>query len=91
VQVEHLGLNNVVPAPAPVFEENPDLAQGEVKQVEWPGDGADITIARTVSQNGQTLFNDTFQTHYQAWGAVCQYGPGTDNPEQVAASLGICQ
>jgi vancomycin resistance protein YoaR len=91
VQVENLGLRNQVPAPEPVFEENPDLSQGQVKQVEWPGDGADITVARTVSQNGQTLFNDTFQTHYQAWGAVCQFGPGTENPQEIASQLGICQ
>jgi hypothetical protein len=81
----------VTPAPAPRFDENPDLAQGEIKQVEWPGDGADITVTRVVTRNGQTLYTDSIPTHYEPWQAVCQYGPGTDNPEALAASLGICQ
>ncbi len=91
VNVENLGLRNIVPPLRRRFEENPDMAANEVKQVEWPGDGADITVTRVVSRNGQTLFNDTIPTHYQAWGAVCQYGPGTDNPEELAGQLGICQ
>ena len=91
VDVENLGLRNVVPAPAPRFDENPDLAPNEIKQVEWPGDGADITVTRVVSRNGQVLFTDSIPTHYEPWEAVCQYGPGTENPEELAAQLGICQ
>jgi vancomycin resistance protein YoaR len=91
VDVQNLGLRNVVPAPAPRFEENADLAPNEIKQVDWSGDGADITVTRSVSQNGQVIFTDNIQTSYEPWQAVCQYGPGTDNPEALAAQAGICQ
>jgi len=89
--VQNLGLRNVVPAGAPRFEENPDMAAGQIKQVEWPGDGADITVTRVVSRNGQVLFTDSIPTHYEPWQAVCQYGPGTENPEELAAQLGLCR
>jgi vancomycin resistance protein YoaR len=83
VDVQNLGLRNVIPAPAPRFEENPDLAPGTCKQVDWPGDGADITVTRSVTLNGQrlSLDGDTISTHYEPWQAAYQYGPGTVDPE----------
>jgi vancomycin resistance protein YoaR len=91
VDVQNLGLQNVVPAPDPLFEENPELSPGEIKQVDWSGDGADITVTRVVSLGNQVLSTDTIQTHYEPWQAVCQYGPGTDNPVALAAQLDLCQ
>ena len=91
VDVQNLGLRNVVQAPDPLFVENPDLGPGEIIQVDWSGDGADITVTRVVSRGGQVLFTDPIQTHYEPWQAVCQFGPGTDNPETRAAQLGLCQ
>jgi vancomycin resistance protein YoaR len=72
------GVQNVVPAPEEVFRENPDLAKDEIKQVEWAADGADITHTRHVYRDGQLLFQDSYFTHFEAWGAVTEYGPGTD-------------
>jgi vancomycin resistance protein YoaR len=87
VDVQNLGLRNVVPAPDPLFVENPDLAPDTCIQVDYPGDAADITVTRSVTLNGQrlSLAGDTIRTHYQPWQAVYQYGPGTKNPESMAA------
>jgi len=90
-EVQNQGLENVVPAPAPRFEEDPSLGANEMRQVDWPGDGADIMVVRTVTRAGQVIINDTIPTHYEPWQAVCLYGPGTDNPEELAAQLGLCQ
>jgi hypothetical protein len=78
------GLTNVVEAPDPLYRENPDLPQGEVKQVDWAADGADISITRRVYRDGQLINEDVFETHYQAWQAVYEYGPGTEGmpPEE---------
>ena len=90
VQWQNLGLRNVVPAPDPLIEENADLPAGTCKQTDYSGDGADITVTRTVSNaSGQTMFNDTFQTQYEPWQAVYQYGPGTINPQTLVAQ-GLC-
>lgn len=85
------GLMNVVPAPKPRFESNPDLAAGEIQQVDWAADGADVIVTRIVRREGQVLFQDEFRTHYEPWQAVCQFGPGTKNPEKRAKELGLCQ
>ncbi len=71
------GLENVVEPPAPLYEENPDLAKDEIKQVDWAVDGADVTVTRTVSRAGSVIHDDTFETHYMPWQAKYQYGPGT--------------
>ena len=88
---KNLGLRNVVPAPDPLIQENPDLPPGTCKQTDYPGDGADITVVRTVTRNGQqlSLNGDTIKTHYQPWQAVYQYGPGVDNPQDLVAQ-GLC-
>jgi vancomycin resistance protein YoaR len=78
VKWDTTGVTNVVPAPADVFRENPELKKDEVKQVEWKADGANVSVNRTVSNNGSVLFQDTFTTQYEPRGAVCEYGPGTD-------------
>jgi vancomycin resistance protein YoaR len=74
------GLQNIVEPPAPLYEENPDLAKGEIKQVDWAVDGADVTVTRTVIRDGVVIHDDVFNTHYMPWQAKFQYGPGTDVP-----------
>lgn len=76
------GVTNVVKAPEPKYEENPDLKEGEIKQVDWAADGADVTVTRTVTRNGEVINSDTIFTRYRPWQAVYQYGPGTEIPEQ---------
>ncbi len=82
---------NVVPAPSPLFEENPELKKNEMKQVDYAANGADVTITRTVYQNGAVLFQDQFITQYEPWQAICQYGPDSRNPEKLAAEKNLCR
>jgi vancomycin resistance protein YoaR len=73
------GVRNVVDALDPVYEENPELSKGEVKQVDYAAEGADVSITRWVTRNGAVIYEDVINTHYEAWAAVYQYGPGTPN------------
>ena len=77
VEWETSGLINRQDAPEPRYELNEDLAKGEIKQVDWSVEGADVTVNRTVWQNGETINSDVFKTYYIPWRAVCEYGPGT--------------
>lgn len=81
---------NTVPPPAPVFEENAELEADQIKQVDFAAQGAEIIVNRTVWRNGQIYFADKFQTQYEPWAAVCQYGPGTIEPEKQANKNGLC-
>ncbi len=82
VEWETSGPTNVVEAPEPVYEENAELAPGEIRQVDWAAEGADVTVLRTVYRAGAALFTDSFITHYLPWADVYQYGPGTELPGQ---------
>ncbi len=87
---ETTGPTNVVAAPAPVFEENIELEPEEINQIDYPAQGADVNVTRTVWRGGQIYFSDQFQTHYQPWAAVCEYGPGTEDPIKAAKRNEIC-
>jgi vancomycin resistance protein YoaR len=84
------GPSNVVPAPSPLFEENSELGENEVNQIDYAAQGADVNVRRTVWINSQVYFTDQFQTHYQPWQAICEYGPGTEDPEKRAVKNGLC-
>lgn len=85
------GVTNVVPAPPAIFEENPELRKNEMKQVDWAANGADVTVTRTVMKDGVVYFQDQFTTQYQAWQAICQYGPDSKNPEKLASEKNLCR
>jgi len=69
---------NIKEAPEPAYNENPEFAQGVVKQVDWSADGAEVTVERKVYRGGALYFQDRFYTQYQPWQAVYEYGPGTE-------------
>lgn len=82
VEWDTTGLQNIEEPPDPVYVENPDLAKGEIKQVDWGVKGADVTVDRTVYRDGQVYFEDSFSTHYVPWKDMYEYGPGTKIPDQ---------
>jgi vancomycin resistance protein YoaR len=75
------GPMNVVEHPEALYRENPDLDEGEIKQVDYSADGMDLTVTRTVTRGGDVIHSDTFRTHYMPWRAIYEYGPGTPLPE----------
>ena len=63
------------------YEFNPDLEEGEIKQVEWAADGADVLVHRVVyNQWGDQRDEDYFESEYTPWSNVFQYGPNTAIP-----------
>ncbi|MBE0699136.1 MAG: VanW family protein [Anaerolineaceae bacterium] len=80
VEWKTTGATNIVPAPDPLYRENPDLPNGTIKQVDWEADGADVTVNRTVYRNDEVYLQDTIYTHYEPWQNVFEYGPGTQLP-----------
>jgi vancomycin resistance protein YoaR len=80
VEWDTSGLRNIVEPPDPLYEENTELSKDTIKQVDWAVDGADVTITRQVYRDGAIIWDDAFNTHYVAWQAKFQYGPGTEIP-----------
>ena len=75
-------VRNVVPPNPDVWEFNPDLATGEILQVDWAVEGADVYISREVlNANGNTLYGtEIYESNYIPWQNVYQYGPGVTPP-----------
>lgn len=61
---------NEAPAPPPLFQDDPTLSKGEVKQVDFAAAGADVYFTREVNKNGKTIIYDKFVSNYQPWQAV---------------------
>lgn len=61
--------NQTLPPPA-IYQDDPTLPVGVVKQVEWPAWGAKTSFDYKVTRNGETLFEKTFYSNYQSWQAV---------------------
>lgn len=68
---------NVVPHESPVYQEDVTLPEGTIKQVEWPKDGVDVTVRRTVTEGAAVIRQDTFFSRYRPWRAVYLVGTGT--------------
>ena len=70
---------NLVPAPEPLYVEDGTLAAGEIKQVDFAAEGADVTVVRTIMRDGVQVNSGErpMTTHYQPWRAIFNYGPGT--------------
>lgn len=58
------------PAPEPLYQEDPNLPKGEVKQVDFAAAGASVSFNRTVKKDGKVLLSETFSTRYRPWQAV---------------------
>lgn len=69
------------PAPPPLYQEDPTLPNGQIKQVDYAATGAKTTFDYKVTKNGEVLgASTTFNNNYRPWQAVYLYGPGTAVP-----------
>jgi vancomycin resistance protein YoaR len=65
--------NLVKPGP-PVYERDPTLPEGMMKQIDWAQDGLDVTVTRVVKEGDKTIHEDTIVSHYRPWRAVYRVG-----------------
>ena len=74
-------IENVVPAKVDIWEPNEEFETGEIEQVDWAVEGADVTVGRSVfNASGDLIRQDTFVSNYIPWQNIYQYGPGTEFP-----------
>lgn len=72
-------ITDVKPHPPDLYEEDPELEQGEIEQVDWSADGAKVVIERIIRDAEDNIIRtDIFKSHYLPWQAIYHYGPGTE-------------
>jgi vancomycin resistance protein YoaR len=77
VDLEDPIMRDQVPAPPPKYEANNDLLPGQILQVDFAAEGADVTIYRNVYDlAGNLAIRDYAYTHYVPWQAIYQVAPG---------------
>lgn len=56
--------------PEPLYQDDPTLAPGQVKQVDWAAWGAKAAFDWQVVKNGEVLHQKTFYSNFTPWRAV---------------------
>jgi len=67
-------ISNITPPKPPVYQNDPRLPKGEIKQVDWAHQGADVTVRRIVKEGDKVVSTDTFFSRYQPWADVFLVG-----------------
>ena len=58
------------PAPEPLYQDDPNLPKGEIKQVDFAAAGANVYFTRSVKKDGKITISDKFVSNYRPWQAV---------------------
>lgn len=58
------------PAPEPLYQDDPTLPKGEVRQVDFSANGASVYFNRTVKKDGKVVIAEKFSSNYRPWRAV---------------------
>ncbi|HSW88791.1 MAG TPA: VanW family protein [Candidatus Saccharimonadales bacterium] len=70
-------ITNQTPAPEALYQDDPTLPVGTVKQVDFAAPGATSIFTRTVTKDGKVLYNDKFVSDYKPWQAIFLRGTKT--------------
>jgi vancomycin resistance protein YoaR len=66
----------ITPPLPTIYQDDPTLPAGTMKQVDWSASGAKASFDYKVTRNGEILQEKTFSTTYRAWASVFMKGTG---------------
>lgn len=69
-------VTNIIPAPPPIYTDDPTLPTGVLKQTDFAAAGATVKFSRTVTRGDKTLISETYTSVYQPWQAAYLRGTG---------------
>jgi len=72
-------VTNVSAPPEDLYQDDPSLPAGTIKQIDFKAWGAKVTFKYTVRKNGQEIYNKTFVSNYKPWQAIYLRGTGPAN------------
>lgn len=67
---------DVVPPPPPIYQEDPTLKKGVIKQIDWPSWGAKAKFHYRVEKEGKAIIEEDIFSSYRPWQAVFLVGIG---------------
>jgi len=66
----------IAPPPPDIYQDDPSLATGTVKQVDWSAWGAKASFEYRVVRDGETIQEKVFSSSYRPWANVYLRGTG---------------
>lgn len=69
-------VTDLTAAPDDVYQDDPTLPTGTIKQIDFKARGAKVTFSYLVKRNGQEIYKKTFVSNYRPWAAVYLRGTG---------------
>lgn len=69
-QVSKPIISNYSPPLPTIYQDDPTLSNGTLKQTDFAAAGAKITFNYSVTKNGENIYNKTFVSNYQPWAAA---------------------
>ena len=76
VEISKARVWDKVPPPPDLYQDDPTLPAGTIKQVDWKAWGAKASFDYKVTRNGEILEKKTFYSYYKPWQAVYLRGTG---------------
>lgn len=78
-RISEIGKSKVwdqVPPPPDLYQDDPTLPAGTIKQIDWKAWGAKVAFPWKVTRGGEVLQERTFYSNYQPWQAIFLRGTG---------------
>ena len=69
-------VTNVVAPPEDLYQDDPTLPAGTIKQVDFKAWGARVTFDYSVERGGETIYQKTFVSNFRPWQAIYLRGVG---------------
>jgi vancomycin resistance protein YoaR len=63
-------ITSQTPAPETLYQDDPTLPKGQLKQVDFAAAGARVYFTRTVKKDNKVIIADTFTSNYRPWQAI---------------------
>lgn len=67
-------VTNQTPPPPTLYQDDPTLPKGEIKQTDFAAWGADVYFTRTVTRDNKVIIFDKFVSNYRPWQAAYLVG-----------------
>lgn len=74
VEISEPVVTNLVAPPEALYQKDPTLLKGTIKQIDWSAWGANVSFTRLVKRGEKILQRDIFSSRYRPWQAVYLVG-----------------
>lgn len=63
-------ITNQTPPPPDLYQDDPTLAKGIIRQVDFSAQGARVSFSREVIKSGKKIISETFVSNYAPWKSI---------------------